>query len=48
MVKHPCAKFGMPMSKSKDDLAQTQIHGENTIFDIDSQRSKSLEGHEWR
>ena len=33
---------------SKDDLAQTQIHGENTIFDIDSQRSKSLEGHEWR
>ena len=27
-----CAKFGMLMSKSSDDLAQTQIHGENTVF----------------
>ena len=24
-------KFGMPISKSKDDLAQTQIHDENII-----------------
>ena len=31
MVIHPCVKFGMPMSKSKDDLTQTQIHGENII-----------------
>ena len=32
MVIHPCAKFGMPMSKSKDDLAHTKIHGENIIL----------------
>ena len=32
MVIHPCAKFGMPMSKSKDNLAKTQIHGENIIL----------------
>ena len=31
-VIHICAKFGMPMSKSKDDLAQTQIHGGNKIL----------------
>ena len=34
MVIHPCAKFGMPMSKRKDDLAHTKIHGENIKFDI--------------
>ena len=28
MMIHPRAKFGMPMSKSKDDLAHTQIHDE--------------------
>ena len=32
MVIHPCAKFGMPMSKRKDGLAHTQIHGENIIL----------------
>ena len=29
---HQCAKFGMPVSKSKEDLAKTQIHGENIIL----------------
>ena len=32
IVKHLCAKFGMPMSKSKDDLVQTKIYGENIIL----------------
>ena len=30
------AKFCVPMSKSKDDLAKTQIHGGNINFDIGS------------
>ena len=34
MVIHTCAKFGMPMSKRKDDLGHTKIHGENIKFDI--------------
>ena len=29
---HPCYKLGMPVPKSKDDLAQPQIHGENIIL----------------
>ena len=29
---HPCAKFGMPVSKSKDEHAHTQIHGESIIL----------------
>ena len=32
MVIHPCAKFGMSISKSTNDLAKTQIHGENIIL----------------
>ena len=34
VLTHPmaCAKFGMSMSKRKDDLAQTQIYGENIIL----------------
>ena len=31
-----CAKFVMSMSKSKDDLGQTQIHGEKNNFDIEA------------
>ena len=31
MVIHPFAQFSMPMSKNKEDLTQTQIHGENII-----------------
>ena len=31
----PCAKFGMHISKSKDDLAQTQIRGDKYNFDIE-------------
>ena len=27
-----CVKFGIPMSKSKDDLAKVHIHGENIIL----------------
>ena len=29
---HPCAKFGMPVSNSKDEHAHTQIHGESLIL----------------
>ena len=32
MAIHPCAKFGVPVSKSKDHLAKTQMHGENLIL----------------
>ena len=39
MMIHQCAKFGMLMSKSKDNLAQTKIHGENMIL-ILSQKVK--------
>ena len=34
MLSHgdtPMCQFGMPLSKSKDDLDQTQIHSENVI-----------------
>ena len=30
--KNLCAKFDMPMLKSKDVLAKTQIHNENIIL----------------
>ena len=32
-VIHLCAKYNMPMSKSKEDVAQTQSHGKKTNFD---------------
>ena len=32
MVIHPYAKFGIPMSKSKDNLSQINIYGENMIL----------------
>ena len=35
MVINPCANIGMPMSKNKDDLAQTKIHGKNINVDIE-------------
>ena len=34
MVLHPCAKFGMPMSKSKDDLAQTHSQGHTEFMNV--------------
>ena len=36
MAIHPCAKFGVPVSKSKDHLAKTQKHGENLILNIEA------------
>ena len=36
MVIHTLARFGMPMSKIKYDLARTQIHGQNINFDIET------------
>ena len=45
MVIHPCAKFGMSVSKSKDDLAHTKIHGENIIL-ILRPKVKVIRGHE--
>ena len=35
MLSHgdaPMCQIGLPMSKTKDDLAQTEIHGENIIW----------------
>ena len=45
MVINACAKFEMPMSKSKDNLAQTQIHTEIILL-ILRQRSRSYRCHE--
>ena len=42
---HSCAKFGVPVSYSKDDLAQKQIHGEIIIL-ILRPRSRSYRDHE--
>ena len=36
MVINTCAKFGMPMSKSKDELVHTKIHVYNIKFDVEA------------
>ena len=43
MVMYPCAKFVMPMSKSKDYLAKTQFQFENINFDIEVKNQGYIE-----
>ena len=44
MVINPCANIGMPMSKNKDDLAQTKIHGKNIHVNVNIEAKSQGQG----